>query len=315
MRYRQLGGSGLTVSELGLGCNNFGMRIDADASAAVVRAALEHGITHFDTAHSYGGGRSEEYLGAALGGRRDEVVIATKFGSPRQRAASDPAPGSRANVLRSCETSLRRLGTDHIDLYYLHFPDPATPLDETLAALDDLVRHGKVRYVATSNMAGWQVAEAQHLAGRDHLSRPVACQVEWSLLERDVEREVVPACRHYGVGIVPYFPLASGLLTGKYRRGADFPPDSRLGSGPSFAAMATDERFDRVDELRAVAGQQGTSLLSLALGWLLAHDGVPSVLAGATSPEQVAANVAAVERPLPADLVAHVTEVLDRPAG
>lgn len=315
MRYRQLGGSGLTVSELGLGCNNFGMRLDADASAVVVRAALDHGITHFDTAHSYGGGRSEEYLGAALGGRRDEVVIATKFGSPRERQASDPAAGSLTNVLRSCETSLRRLGTDHIDLYYLHFPDPATPLDETLAALDDLVRQGKVRYVATSNMAGWQVAEAQHLARRDHLRRPVACQVEWSLLQRDVEREVVPACRHYRVGVVPYFPLASGLLTGKYRRGEDFPPDSRLGSGPYFAAMATDERFDRVEQLRAVADQQGTSLLSLALGWLLAQDGVPTVLAGATSPEQVAANAAAVDQPLPADLVAHLTEVLDQPAG
>src|SRR5437879_2977264 len=231
MDYRQLGRSGLTVSAVGLGCNNFGMRIDADASTAVVQQALDAGITFFDTAEMYGGGKSEEFLGTALGKQREDVVIATKFGGP-QGPGPKQAPGGRRNVIRACEDSLRRLGTDYIDLYYLHYPDARTPIEETLEAMTDLVGQGKVRYIANSNMAGWQIVEADHAASDRGLQRFVGAQVEWSLLNRKVEHEVIPACAQYGIGVVPYFPLASGLLTGKYTRGEEFPEGTRLAASP-----------------------------------------------------------------------------------
>src|SRR3954454_23473899 len=221
MNYRQLGRSGLTVSAVGLGCNNFGMRIDADATTAVVQQAIESGITFFDTAEMYGGGKSEEFLGAALGKQREDVVIATKFGGPKGPGPQQ-APGSRRHVIRACEDSLRRLGTDYIDLYYLHYPDPNTPIEETLEALTDLVGQGKVRYVASSNVTGWMVADADHVASQAGLQRFTGCQIEWSLLNRAVETEIVPACRKFELGVVPYFPLASGLLTGKHKRGVPF---------------------------------------------------------------------------------------------
>jgi aryl-alcohol dehydrogenase-like predicted oxidoreductase len=299
MRFRQLGRSGLTVSTVGLGCNNFGMRLDADGTRAVVEAALEQGITFYDTAEMYGGGKSEEFLGAALGSRRDEVIIATKFGT--RADGQDRASGSRRSIIRSCEGSLRRLGTDHIDLYYQHYPDPRTPIEETLEALAALVAQGKVRYIASSNVAGWQVAEADHTAREQHLHRFVGCQLEWNLLQRDAEKELVPACRRYGVGVVPYFPLASGLLTGKYRRDKEFPADSRLAAIPYFASVASDENFDTVDRLTAVAEERGHTILDLALSWLLAQEGVASVLTGATKPEQIAANVGAAEWRLTGD--------------
>jgi aryl-alcohol dehydrogenase-like predicted oxidoreductase len=308
METRQLGQTGLVVSAVGLGCNNFGSRIDARAAAAVVHECLETGITFFDTAESYGRGASEEQLGAALGSRRDEAVIATKFGM--RGSPSGAQPGSRHNVLRACEDSLRRLGTDYLDLYYLHRPDPATPIAETLDALHDLVHQGKVRYIASSNFAGWQVVEAHHLAAERGFERFAACQVEWSLLARDVERELVPACRHVGIGVIPFFPLASGLLTGKYRRGEPFPEGTRFATTPSLASVATDENFDRVERLAAVAEACGHTLLELALGWVLSHDVVPSVLVGATSPEQVAANAAASTWRLDADELAAVDEAL-----
>ena len=304
MEYRQLGRSGLTVSAVGLGCNNFGMMIDGPASSVVVHEALDRGITFFDTADVYGGGQSEVFLGAALGPRRDDAVIATKFGWSHGRSAAE-AGSSPGNVLRSCEESLRRLGTDHIDLYYQHVPDPSTPLEETLGALEDLVRDGKVLHVATSNPTGGLLAEAHDVANRRGLAGFVACQIEWNLLNRAVEGEIVPACRTLGLGVVPYYPLASGLLTGKHSRGAPFAADSRM-NRPMFAQVATEENWDRVEQFEAVARDSGHTLLELALGWLLAHDTVSSVIAGATRAEQVAANVTAAACRLSADEVAMV---------
>ncbi|WP_235618839.1 aldo/keto reductase [Embleya scabrispora] len=296
MRYATVGRSGLKVSAIGLGCNNFGMRIDQDDADKVVGAAIEAGVTLFDTADSYGGGQSEVLLGKALGSRREDVVVATKFGA---KVAEGPygRGSSRRHVVRSCEASLRRLGTDHIDLYYQHYADPDTPIEETLGALDDLVRAGKVRYAATSNLAAWQLADAAHLAGG---TRFVAAQLQWSLLDRTIERELVPAARHFGVGIIPYFPLASGLLTGKYRRGEAFAADTRLGAIPRFAqAVATDENFAIVERLTDYAEGQGLTLLELALSWLAAQPEVASVLVGATRPEQIAANTAAIRELTP----------------
>lgn len=293
METRRLGRSGLQVSVLGLGCNNFGMRLDAEQSAAVVHASLDAGVSFFDTSNSYGQGRSEEFLGKALAGHpRDEVVIATKFGS---KVGEGPygKGASRKHVVAQCEGSLRRLGTDFIDCYYLHRPDPMTPIEETLAALDDLVRVGKVRYIASSNFAGWQVAEAEMAAGALRASRFVASQSEWSLVNRDVEREVLPACLAFGIGMVPYFPLASGLLTGKYRRGQPPPEGSRLATLPAFSAMATDAVFDAVERLTVLAEKMGRTLTELAIGWLASQPSVSSVLVGATRPDQVAANVGA----------------------
>jgi aryl-alcohol dehydrogenase-like predicted oxidoreductase len=309
MEFRRTGSSGLVVSVVGLGCNNFGMRIDADASRAVVDAAFDEGITFFDTADIYGGGQSEEFLGQALQGRRDEAVIATKFGAPTGKGPYRSG-GSRRYVVGACEASLRRLGTDHVDLYYLHYPDAATPIDETLSALDDLVHQGKARYVASSNFAAWQLVEAELTAGARGTERFVACQVEWNLLQRTVEREVVPACRRYDIGIVPYFPLASGLLTGKYQRGEAFPEGSRLDAMPYFASVATDANFDTIDRLAAVARDAGRGLVDLAMSWLACQAGVCSVLVGATRPEQVKANVGATDWQLSTDELAAVAEAL-----
>jgi aryl-alcohol dehydrogenase-like predicted oxidoreductase len=293
METRVLGGDGPSVSVVGLGCNNFGMRIDEAASRDVVHAALDAGITHFDTAEMYGGGRSEEFLGRALGARRDEVAIATKFAP---RPADEPyEPGAlRKRIVDACEVSLQRLGTDRIDLYYQHFPDPAAPVREALEAMTDLVRDGKVLHLASSNVSGAQIEEAATVATDRHLERFCATQIHWNLLERGVEDDTVPAARrHGGLGIVPYFPLASGLLTGKYKRGEDFPEGSRLAAMSYFASVATDENFDRVEALTEIAAASGHSLLELAVAWLAAQDGVGSVLCGATTREQVHANAAA----------------------
>jgi aryl-alcohol dehydrogenase-like predicted oxidoreductase len=307
MEYRQLGRSGLTVSAVGLGCNNFGMRIDAEATDKVVHQSLDEGITFFDTAEMYGGGKSEEFLGAALGARRDEVVIATKFGGPR--SAGVYAPGSRRNVVNAVEGSLRRLGTDYIDLYYQHYTDPNTPVEETLEALTDLVGQGKVRYIASSNVTGWMVADADHLAANRGLQRFTGCQIEWSLLNRFVENEIVPACQKFELGIVPYFPLASGLLTGKHQRGVPFAEDSRM-SNAYFASAATDENWDRIERLTKVAEDAGHTILELAICWLLSQPGVSSVLTGATKPEQVTSNVASSDWRLSTTELAAVAEAL-----
>jgi aryl-alcohol dehydrogenase-like predicted oxidoreductase len=293
VRYNTVGNSGLQVSALGLGCNNFGMRIDEKTAGEVVGAALDGGVTFFDTADIYGRGTSEQMLGRVLGARRDEVVLATKFGG---RMAEGPygAGSSYRHVMRSCEASLARLGTDHIDLYYQHFPDPLTPVEETLRALDDLVRQGKIRYAATSNLAAWQLADAVWTARDRGTVGFVASQVEWSLLSRAVEHEVVPAAQHFGLGLIPYFPLASGMLTGKYRRGEGFPENTRFGAIPYFAGIATDDNFAVVERLAEHGEKTGRTLTSLALSWLAAQPQVPSVLVGATSAQQITANIDAL---------------------
>ena len=305
MRYRQLGDSGLTVSVVGLGCTNFGKRTDLDQTRAVVHAALDAGITFLDTADIYGGqGASEELLGQILHGRWDEVVVATKFGADMGGAvAPDWVPrASRRYVKAAVEGSLRRLRAEHIDLYQLHEPDPRTPIEETLAALDDLVRAGTVRYVGSSNLSAWQIADADWTARTGGTAAFVSAQNEYSLLVRDVEAEVVPACERFGIGLLPYFPLSAGLLTGKYAR--DRPPVGRLAE-EKYAHLLTDEALDRVDALRRFAEERGRSLLDVAIGGLAAQPAVASVIAGATRPEQVAANVAAGEwRPTAEDLAA-----------
>lgn len=310
MRYLSLGNSGLQVSAIGLGCNNFGSRLDAAATRAVIDAALDAGITLLDTADIYGGrGGSERHLGQALKGRRDQVVLATKFGFAGVDMQYGPAAGSRggrAYVRRSVEESLRRLETDHIDLYQLHSPDPATPVAETLAALTELVTEGKIRYIGHSNLTGWQLAEAAHVARETGAAPFVSAQNEWSLLERSAERELVPAALHYGVGVLPYFPLANGLLTGKIRRGAPVPPGSRLEGRDAYL---TEERLDVVEALAALADKHGRSVLELAIGWLSAQPGCASVIAGATSAEQVRANAAVADRPLEPELLAEIDAV------
>jgi len=304
MAYRRLGGSGLVVSVAGLGCNNFGMRIDLDATRAVVDAALDEGVTLLDTSDSYGA--SEEMLGEVLQGRRDDVVLATKFGSSMRGAngADWGARGSRRYIRKAVERSLKLLRTDWIDLYQIHRPDPLTPIEETLSALTDLVHEGKVRYIGSSNFASWQVADAEWIAREGGYERFVSAQNNYNLIEREVEAELVPACEHFGVGLLPYFPLASGLLTGKYRRGEAPPEDTRLKVW-GMQAQLTDERFDAVDKLQAFAAERSVTLLDVALGGLAAMPTVASVIAGATTPEQVRANVAAAAWPPdPSDLEA-----------
>ncbi len=293
MEHRRVGRSGLKVSAVGIGCNNFGGRIDAAATQAVVDAAIEQGITLFDTADVYGNQQSEVLLGAALGSRRQQVIIATKFAMPMGMTVHDRG-GSRRYLMAAAEASLRRLGTDYIDLYQMHAPDPDTPIDETLAALDDLVRHGKVRYIGCSNFLGWQIADADWTA-RAHGGTPfVSAQNQYSLLDRGAETEVLGSCEHFGLGMLPYFPLASGMLTGKYRRNEAPPAGTRLANVGRLAERALNDRnFDKVDALTAFAGERGHSLLDLAFGWLLSKPVIASVIAGATSAEQVQANVAA----------------------
>jgi aryl-alcohol dehydrogenase-like predicted oxidoreductase len=296
MRYRSLGQSGLVVSVVGLGCNNFGGRLDLAASREVISAAIDAGITMLDTAESYGGqGRSEDILGAVLEGRRDQVVLATKFGHSHSDLGYGPAAGAkggRAYIRRAVEHSLRRLRTDYIDLYQMHTPDPQTPIGETIAALSELVAEGKVRYLGHSNFSGWQLAEAAGVAAAQGDVPFISAQNHWSLLERAAEAEVVPAAIHFGLGVLPYYPLANGLLTGKVRRGQAPPEGSRLASR---AGYITDAKLDRVEALTEWAGQRELSLLEVAVGALAAQPGCSSVIAGATSAEQVKANVAAGE--------------------
>ena len=293
MTFRRLGRSGLTVSTVGIGCNNFGLRLGLEESRPVVHAALDAGITLFDTADSYGD--SEEILGELLSGRRDDVVLATKFGSDvKGRNGADwGARGSRRYIRRAVEASLRRLRTDHIDLYQLHRPDPLTPIEETLAALTDLVHEGKVLYVGSSNFAGWQVVDAEWTARTNDLERFISAQNEYSLLDRRIERDLVPATEHHGIGILPYFPLASGMLTGKYRRGVDAPEGSRIAAW-GMTSQLTGERFDVIEALEGFARERDLSLVDVAIGGLAAQPGVASVIAGATAVAQVTANAAAV---------------------
>jgi aryl-alcohol dehydrogenase-like predicted oxidoreductase len=312
MRYRPLGESGLVVSVVGLGCNNFGRRVDDRQARAVVDAAIESGVTLFDTADVYGNhGGSEEALGAALEGRRDDVLIATKWGSDMAGTNGTDwgARGSRRYVRRALEASLRRLRTDRVDLYQYHVPDEITPIEETLEALDELVAEGLVLYAGASNMSGWETAEAAWIARERGLTRFISAQNEYSLLKRDVEAELLPACLEHGIGILPYFPLASGLLTGKYRRGEPAPEGSRLAGTEGWA---TDESFDRLEALEGYAEDRGLTLLQVAIGGLAAQPAVGSVIAGATKPEQVRANAQAGEwEPSEEDLAA-LEEIVPR---
>jgi aryl-alcohol dehydrogenase-like predicted oxidoreductase len=305
METRTLGKAGPALSVVGLGCNNFGMAIDAGAAARVVHAALDAGITHFDTAEMYGGGQSEEMLGAALGSRRDVAVIATKY---RPRPAEDAYQPGRlaARIREGAEISLRRLGTDRIDLYYQHMPDPDAPVEEILEALDGLVRAGKVLHITSSNVSADEIAAAAATAAARGWAAFAGTQIHWNLLNRDVEERVVPAAEAAGLGVVPYFPLASGLLTGKYHRGEPFPPGTRLARSERFAAAATEENFDRVEAYEAFAAERGHTVTELAVAWLLAQPTVASVIAGATRPEQVAANAAAATWVLTPDEAATV---------
>jgi aryl-alcohol dehydrogenase-like predicted oxidoreductase len=304
MRYRQLGRSGLTVSAVGVGCNAFGTRIDESRVTEVVHAALDVGITLFDTADTYGTGASEEMLGRALGGRRANVIVATKFGMD-MGGANGPdwdARGSRRYIRMAVEASLRRLGTDWVDLYQMHQPDPRTPVEETLATLHDLVTEGKVRYVGSSNFAGWQVVDADWTARTAGLTPFVSAQNKYSLYDRSADRELVPAIEHLGVSLLPFFPLEYGLLTGKYRRGKDAPEGTRLAVQRERLSTAD---FDRVEAIQAYADERGASILQVAIGGLAARSYVGSVIAGATSGEQVRSNASAAGWvPSAADLAA-----------
>jgi aryl-alcohol dehydrogenase-like predicted oxidoreductase len=294
MDKRRLGSSALEVSVVGLGGNNFGGRIDFAATSRVVHKAIDLGINLIDTADSYGNnGGSEEWLGRILGDKRKDIVLATKFGLPMDDAGKLQG-ASRRYIMHAVEASLKRLNTHWIDLYQLHRPDPQTPIEETLRALDDLVRQGKVRFIGCSNLSAQQIAEAQATARRHGLAQFVSCQDEYSLLVRDVERELVPTAKRLGLGLLPYFPLASGLLTGKYKRGAALPSGSRLSKNARHAQRFASERNWRiVGELDTFAARRGHTLLELAFSWLLRDEVVASVIAGATSPEQVEQNVRA----------------------
>jgi aryl-alcohol dehydrogenase-like predicted oxidoreductase len=298
MQVTMLGADGPPVSRLGLGCNNFGRRLDYERSRAVVEAALDAGVTFYDTADVYGDGESERFLGRALGDRRDDVIVATKFG---MAMGDDDIPrGSAQYVRRAVDASLERLGFDYVDLLYYHSPDGVTPIGETIATMAQLVQEGKVHHVGCSNLDAAQLEEA-HAAGLAHGARVVALQNEYSLLERDAERDVLPLCVERGVGFVPYFPLASGLLTGKYRRGEPPPEGTRLAARPE---ALTDEAFDRIENLERFAAERGRTLLDLAIGALASTPGVVSVIAGATKPEQVQANARAAEWELSAEELA-----------
>ncbi|WP_406455793.1 aldo/keto reductase [Streptomyces sp. NBC_00876] len=293
MRYLPMGTSGLRVSAVGLGCNELGRSVGLDQARPVVSAALDAGITLFDTADVYGD--SESVLGECLRTERENVVLATKFGHQRMDMGYGPAAGAkggRAYVRRAVEASLRRLRTDYIDLYQIHTPDPITPVEETLAALSELVREGKIRYIGNSNFMGWQIAEAACIARSGGFEPFISAQNHWSLLNRDSENEVVPAARHFGLGVLPYFPLANGLLTGKVRRGKDIPEGTRIAES---AYQVTEARLDTVEALIAWGGKYGRSVLEIAVGGLAAFPGCSSVIAGATKPEQVRANAAAGE--------------------
>ncbi len=309
MDMRNVGRSGLRVSKVGLGCNNFGQKLDARASKNVIDAAIDAGINFFDTSDVYGNrGGSEECIGLALGERRQHVILATKFSMPMDNEGRTGG-GSRAYVMSAVDASLRRLKTDWIDLYQMHFPDPRTPLEETLRALDDLVTQGKVRYIGYSNFAGWQIADAAWIAKTSHRTPFISAQNEYSLLFRGVEMDVLPAARHFGLGFLPYFPLASGLLTGKYRPGAPPPPGSRFVTTPLGARHKAYTDFEKIERLTAFAARHGRTLLELAMSWLAARPGVSSIIAGATSAEQVVQNARAADWPLTAQDLAEIDKL------
>ncbi len=318
METRSLGRSGLQVSLAGLGCMNFGAMNDQAQATAIVNRALELGVNFFDTADVYGNrGASEEYLGRALGPRRPQVIVATKFAGPMSADQAWMQGGSRRWIMQAVEGSLRRLGSDYIDLYQMHRADTTVPIEETLRALDDLVRQGKVRYVGCSNFAAWQIADAAWTSREHHLSPFISAQNRYSILSRDLEKEVLPAVAHFGLGILPYFPLESGLLSGKYLPGRDFPADSRLAKWGAWAAaaFASPQRLDKVAQLAGLCERHGHSMLQLAMGWLAGKPAVSSVIAGVTTVAQLEQNVdAAAWRPS-AEELAEIDNICPPPEG
>lgn len=310
MEIRNLGRSGLKVSVVGIGCNNFGLRCGAEETRAVVHKALDIGITLFDTADIYGGrGGSETLLGQALGPRRQDIILASKFGMAMDENWRSKG-GSRRYIMQAVEASLKRLGTDWIDLYQLHRTDEDTPIDETLRALDDLVSQGKIRYAGCSNLAAWRVVEAQWTARSAHLNPFVSCQDEYSLVNREADDELIPAMRAYGLGLLPYYPLAGGLLTGKYRMGQVLPENARLTDTERMASKhLTELKWAMAEKLRMFAEARGHSLLELAFSWLAHREPVASVIAGATRPEQVEQNAAAVSWRLSSDDLAEIDRI------
>lgn len=307
MKYRRLGHSGLEVSVVGLGTNTFGDdvitggRMDYDQSERVLKQAIEEGINFIDTANTYGRRDvrdyhrvGEEFLGRMLKGNRDKVVLSTKVGNNRGDGPNQFG-GSRKHIMEQVELSLRKLQTDYLDLYQLHYYDPFTPIEETMRTLDTLVTHGKVRYIGCSNFAAWQVAEAMGTARLLGTVTFISVEPEYNMLKRGIEKELLPCCRRYGLGIIPYFPLASGFLTGKYQRGKDIPRDTRLAAMPFRAeSILTDLNFDVLEKLELFAAKRGHTLIELAFAWLLAHPEVSTIIAGATSPEQVSTNAKAI---------------------
>ncbi len=308
MEIRRLGGAGgFDITVVGLGCNAFGRRLDEETSRPVIHAALDAGITFFDTAEIYGDGLSEEFIGRALEGRRDEVVLATKFGL-RKSHVRGKGSGSRANAMVAVDKSLKRLRTDHIDLYQFHMPDPSTPIAETLEALNDMVTAGKIRLFGCSNFSPAQMREAIEIARDAWLQCFVTAQNQWSVLDRDIERNLVPVCSENGIGILPFYPLAKGLLTGKYRRDAPPPKGSRLASSGDLARAD----FDVLEALENFATSRGSNLLTLAVSWLAAQPTTASVISGASRPEQPAQNVAAAGwKMMPEDL-AEIDRIVGR---
>ena len=307
MEYRQLGNSGLQVSTIGLGTNNFGMRLDAAKTALIISHAVDVGINMIDTSNSYGKGLSEEFIGKALKGKRDQVVLATKVSS-RMGEGPNNSGNSRRHIMVEVEASLRRLDTDYIDLYQIHWWDPNTPLEETLRALDDLVSQGKVRYIGSSNFSAWQACEAAWTARSLGIASFVSTQPRYSMMDRKAEAELVPFCRKYSVGILPYYPLENGFLTGKYRRNEAAPEGTRLAANDR--GLLTNENFDVLEGLIDFAEARGHTVLELAFAWLLANKAVSSVIAGATKIEQVISNSKAAEWDLTAEDVTEVNRIL-----
>ncbi len=318
MKQRNLGKSGLRVSEVGIGCNNFGQRLDMDGTRAVVHAALDLGITLFDTADVYARphpGRSEEYLGQLLGAQRQNIVLATKFGGVMD-AERGWRGGSRRYIMQAVEASLKRLKTDWIDLYQFHRPDPNTPIEETLRALGDLIQQGKLRYIGVSNMRPWQVADTVWTARAHNLPNIISCQDEYSLLSRDPDTGLLDAMQHYGLGLLPYFPLASGLMTGKYRRGALPNSGVRLVTTPILRDhFLTDANLDAVERLALFCEERGRTMVELAFSWLLSRPGVSSVIAGASSRAQLEQNIAATNWALSAEELAELDILAPVPAS
>jgi aryl-alcohol dehydrogenase-like predicted oxidoreductase len=301
MNYRRLGKSGLKVSEIGLGTNSYGVETDEPTAISIVDHALELGINFIDTAEMYTKGRSEEIVGKAIKGKRSQVVLTTKFGYPTSFGPKERG-GSRNYIMKAIDLSLRRLNTDYIDLYYFHYPDTETPIEETLRAIDDLVRAGKVRYIGCSNFAAWQLCEALWTSRQHNLESFIVVQSRYNLLDRSIEREVVPCCQAYGVGVIPWGPLAMGFLAGEYHRNQKIPEGARLAKPfPIYQDVLTDANFDKLAKLEAFARERGHSIAELAIAWLLSHPWLGSVIAGATIVEQISNNMAALDWKLTAD--------------